>query len=86
VSVSLKHYATKRLSRRMVACWDSAMEPQLAENRSELLTRADILIDGLEMLLPQDTPAKRQLQREAIQFVQKAISVAHGALVLEGKE
>lgn len=82
----LTHFNLKRESFRLLPFWSNhGLSEALEANQSELLTRADALIDGLEMLLPRETPAQQKLVREAVQHVQKAIMLSHGALVLEGE-
>ena len=80
----LTHYSTKRESFRLREFWAQRLTtPELEANQSELLTRADILIDGLEMLVPPHTEAQRKLIREAVTYVRRALMVTHGAFVLQ---
>lgn len=80
----LKHYKTTRETGRLLLFWSGrGLCEQSEANQSEILTRADALIDGLEMLVPQLTPAQRQLAREAIVGVQRVASLVHGVFVLE---
>jgi hypothetical protein len=85
--IGLHHYKTKRESVRLLAFWSNRLsDKQLEANMSEVLTRADILLDGLEMLTPTNTQAQERLLREAIIYVKKAVMVAHGAFVCEERQ
>ena len=64
---------------RVLKFWSGRLaDPQNERNLAEVLGRADLLIDGLEMLLPAG-----KLSREAVTHVQKAAMLAHGALFVE---
>ena len=80
----LHHFQSRRRDgiERVLKFWGGRLkDPQSERNLAEVLGRADLLIDGLEMLLPAG-----KLSREAVVHVQKAAMLAHGALQVEGKQ
>ena len=59
------------------------MSEQSEANQREILVRADMLIDGLEMLLPTGTDAQKKLQQEAVLRVKQVAMLVHGVFVSE---
>jgi hypothetical protein len=83
-TLSLIHYATARKTVRMTAFWaDRGLLSTLESNQAEIMCRADALIDGLEMLVPNTTEAQLAHIRECISNVRRVAAAAHGAFILE---
>jgi len=77
----LHHYRTTRRDHalRVLKLWQGKLEDEQEErNLTEVLSRADLLIDGIEMLLPDG-----KLSREATTHVLRAAMLAHGSFVAE---
>lgn len=86
MSRNLLHYSTKREPMRFVDFWGNrGLDEQSEANQGELMCRADMLMDGIVMLVPTNTEAQQLLIREAILRLKQAMSVVHGAFVLEEK-
>jgi hypothetical protein len=80
----LHHYRTTREYKRLLPFWSNRGLCQQSEaNMVEIMSRADTLIDGIEMLCPQNTESQRRCVREAVIWVAKSAMLVHGTFVID---
>lgn len=85
--MSLHHYSKERHPFRFLPFWSNRGLPeQLEANQAEILSRADTLLDGIVMLVPQGKESQERLVREAVIHLKKAVMLVHGAFDLGDNE